>query len=148
MVTQAQAFNLSIDWMRESLSIMIYSMESYTGGIAFSTKVTKTIKSFQARERILQVRFYLGRDENISKNGRQQRWQRQWLTSDVDCRPVEKLSLVDVDREKLSGVDVDRQRSTFICMKKFWEILFPISGQTSGLYHNHIIWPRYLGRRI
>ena len=31
-------------------------------------------------------------------------------TSDIDCRPVEKLSLVDVDHEKLSGVsgvDVD-----------------------------------------
>ena len=32
---------------------------------------------------------------------------------DVDCRPVEKLSLVDIDHEKLSGVDVDRRRSTF-----------------------------------
>ena len=33
---------------------------------------------------------------------------------DIDRRPVEKLSLVDIDHEKLSGVDVDRQRSTFI----------------------------------
>ena len=49
-----------------------------------------------------------GRDENISKNGR-----RRW-TSNVDRRPVEKLSLVNVDHEKLSGVDLNHQQSTFI----------------------------------
>ena len=67
--------------------------------------------------------YNLGRDENISKNGRRQSTsdvdrRRQMSTSDVDRRPVEKLSLVDVDHEKLSGVDVDRRRSTFIIVQK------------------------------
>ena len=55
-----------------------------------------------------------GRDENISTDGRWQRRQRRQSTSDVNRRPVEKLSLVDVDHEKLNGVDVDCWRSTFI----------------------------------
>ena len=43
----------------------------------------------------------LGRDENISKNGRRR------STSEVNCWPLEKLSLVDVNHEKLSLVDID-----------------------------------------
>ena len=44
-----------------------------------------------------------GRDENVSKNGRRQRRQRRQSTSNVERRPggrrrpVENLSLVDVD---------------------------------------------------
>ena len=50
-------------------------------------------------------RIRFGRDEKISKNG--QRQQHRWLTSEVDLRPLEKLSLVDTDHEKLSLVDID-----------------------------------------
>ena len=49
--------------------------------------------------------IFFGCDENISKNGRRQRRQ---MMSEVDRRPLEKLSLVDVDHEKLSLVDVDK----------------------------------------
>ena len=47
--------------------------------------------------------FNLGRDENISKNGRRQR---RRSTSEVNRRPLEKLGLVDVDHKKLSVVDI------------------------------------------
>ena len=45
-----------------------------------------------------------GRDKNFSKNVR---LQRRRSTSEVDCRPLEKLSLISIDHEKHSLFDVD-----------------------------------------
>ena len=74
------------------------------------------------------------RDENISKNGCRQRQQLLRSTSEVNRRPLEKLSLVDVIHEKLSLVDVDNQKSSI------WSMSTTIKAQSGRRRSRKVQW--------